>query len=150
MENSIDKADRISRRRARIFPALAVIILIQQATFFGDGETSGTQIATRTVDIVHFWGWLAMTLLALLVLVTGGGWKYSREVRDLMNDEVARENRAKGLATGFTVAMLVTIALYALSFFTEIAAREALHIIASTGLASALLRFGLLERCALG
>ena len=146
MESTVEKADRISRRRARILPVLAIMLFIQQATFFGNNHAAGT----RTVDVVHFAGWIAMTLLTLLVLVSGGGWKHSREVRELMNDDVTRVNRAKALSTGFVVAMLVTVILYAVSFFSETAVRDALHVVATSGLAAALLRFAILEKRALG
>ena len=57
-----------------------------------------------------------------------------------------------GLIAGFTVAILAASVLFAVESFAPGGAttREAIHIIASAGLVTALLRFGFLERRALG
>jgi hypothetical protein len=84
-------------------------------------------------------------------LLTGGFWRRSREVRELMNDEVTRANRDNALVWGFTAAIVAGIVLYAIESFTPDAAsaREVIHVIVSAGLVVALLRFGFLERRAL-
>ena len=142
MENAIEKADRLGRKRARALPALAILLITQQTTFF----TDASEDPTRAVDWVHLGGWVALTLVILLLLTHGGGWIQSREVRALMNDEVTRENRRKALAQGFIIAMATTIVCFAVTFFEEVPVRTALHVIATTGLAGALLRFAALER----
>ena len=43
----IETADRLSRRRARMLPALAAIFVIQQAAYFAEPD-----VATRLVDEV--------------------------------------------------------------------------------------------------
>ena len=73
-------------------------------------------------------------------------------MRELMNDEVTRANRASALAWGFTMAIVAAIVLYALESFVPDGAttREVIHVITSAGLVTALLRFAFLERRALG
>jgi fucose 4-O-acetylase-like acetyltransferase len=141
-----ETADRLNRRRARLLPVLALLVLIQQAAFF----TSGDRL--RTVDLVRDGAWIVLVAVILTALVTGGFWFHSREVRRLMNDEVTLTNRASALTWGFTMAILAAIALFALESVAPggATAREAIHIIASAGLVTALLRFGFLERRALG
>ena len=87
--------------------------------------------------------------MLLLALATGGGWIYSRSVRDLANDEVTRANRDTAIAFGFFAAMVACVALYVLTLFEPLGGRDAVHVIMSIGIAAALLRFGLLERRAL-
>lgn len=140
-----EEAERLSHKRARMLPMLGVVLLTQQGSFFAaDG--------TRVVD----WGttacWLLLTSVILAALVSGGFWLTPRRVRDLMNDDVTRANRASAMTFGFVAAITAAIALYALETFApgEANTRQSLHIIVTLGLFAALLRFALLERRALG
>ena len=146
MESAIEKADRLGRKRARVLPVLAILLITQQTTFFTDRAAQ----PARMVDWVHLGAWVGLTLVILLLLTHGGGWFRSREVRALMNDEVTRENRRQALAQGFVIAMATTVVCFVVSFFEEVQVRTALHVISSTGLAGALLRFAALERRAHG
>ncbi len=140
--NAFAEAERLGRRRARMLPGFAAIFVTQQAIFF----TSDAPDRLRTVDMVKTGGWLALTLVLLAALWTGGFWFKSREVRALMDDEVTRAHRAQALSLGFLAAMLAAVALYLTTLFAPVDSRTVLHAILSIGLATALLRFGLLER----
>ena len=140
-DNDAAKAERLSARRAKAMPILAVIFISQQASYItgaGNGE--------RTVDHVQIGAWLVLSLVLLLALATGGGWIYSRAVRDLANDEVTKAHRDTAIAFGFFAAMIACFALYVLTLFEPLGGRDAVHAIMSVGIAAALLRFGLLER----
>jgi len=139
-------AERLTRRRARMMPVLALFLFIQQTAFFTRSEIM------RTVDIVRTSGWLLFAAVVLAALLTGGLWFKRREVRELMDDEVTRANRANALTAGFAVAMGAGILLYGAESFAPdtFSAREAIHLVVSVGLATALLRFGMLERRAIG
>ena len=144
--SNAETAERLNRRRARMLPVLALFVLIQQAAYFGSGDR------LRTVDLVRNSAWIVLVAVTLAGLLTGGFWFRSREVRELMNDEVTRANRASALAWGFTMAIVAAIVLYALESFVPDGAttREVIHVITSAGLVTALLRFAFLERRALG
>lgn len=137
-------ADRYSRKRARMMPALTVIFLTQQAAYLSDAP------AGRAVDQVRIGAWAVLATVLLLLLVTGGAWIRPRAIRALMDDEVTRANRASALNLGFTLAIGMGIGLFVLAPVLDLTARQAIHFIVSIGLASALLRFGLQERRALG
>jgi len=141
-----ETAERLTRRRARMMPVLALFLFIQQAAFFTQSDL------IRKVDIVRTGGWLLFSAIVLAALVTGGLWLKSREVRELMDDEVTRANRADALTRGFTVAMGAGILLYGADSFAPnpIDLRDGIHLIVTAGLATALLRFGMLERRAIG
>lgn len=141
-----EEADRLSRRRARIMPVLGLFLIIQQATFFTSPEDR-----MRTVDMVHAGAWVLLASVILGALMTGGYWLKPQAVRDLMEDDVTRANRAEALRLGFVVAMIVAIALYAVAAFVPepLTPRETIHAIVTAGLFTALLRFAALERRAL-
>ena len=136
------KAEYLSKRRARMLPALAVIFLSQQASFFSQmsgggaclGRESENQRLARPVGS-H-----------VLALATKGFWFEPREMRDLVDDENTRANRNEAMRWGFLFAMAAAIGVYILTMFDIVTGREATHIIMSFGIAAAILRWGVLER----
>lgn len=140
-----EQADRLSRRRARMLPMLAVIYLTQQASFFSAIPAD----PERAVDHVKIGAWVVLSLVLLAALTTKGFWFHSREVRDTIDDEGTRANRLEALHWGFVMAILSAIALFFVTLFEAVSAREAIHVIVSLGIAAAILRFGILERRAL-
>ena len=143
MESPVDKADRLGRRRVRLFFIVAIILVTQQASF--DRILEFTAGPLRTVDIVALSGWVVLVLAALAAMITGGSYFQGRKIRELMNDELSRANRSRALAGGFVVTILTAVVVFVASFFREISAPEAIHAIVTLGLAGALLRFASLE-----
>ena len=137
-----DKAEFLSRRRARMLPALAVIFLSQQATFFSQ-MSGGEHVSAEKAKIS---AWLVLSVVLLFGLATKGFWLEPKEVRDLVDDENTRANRNEGMRWGFLFAMGSAIAIYVLTMFDVVTGREAVHVVLSFGIAAALLRWGVLER----
>jgi hypothetical protein len=135
-----ETADRVSRKRARVIPVLAIVFVAGQAAYFSQDGTA------RIVDHVRIGAWLIWSVTLLTFLATGGGFIYSRKVRALMNDEVTRANRMRGYATGFWAASGSAIGLYGLNLVEPVSGRDAIHIILTAAIAGALLAFGMLER----
>ena len=140
--STIERAEELGRRRARMLPFLAIIYLCQQATFFSGDAPPGV----RDVDHVKIGAWLVLSLVLLLALATNGFWFQRREIRELINDEQTRANRASAMSVGFIASMLGAMVVYFVEQFEPVSAREAIHIILSLGLGAALIRFGMLER----
>ena len=141
-DSDYDKADKLSRQRARMWFVVAIIFITQQGAFFSEG-------AARTVDTVKIGAWFVLSAIILAALVTGGMWLHPRKIRELANDELTRAHRDKALRLGFVNAMLTCLLLYVLSMVTRVEAREAIHVITTVGLASALVSFAFMERQAL-
>ncbi|HEU0098624.1 MAG TPA: hypothetical protein VFQ67_07595 [Allosphingosinicella sp.] len=139
-ESDFETADRLSRRRARQVPVLAILFLSGQAIF-----ALGPDDPARAVDQVKVAAWLVWALALLLLLATGGGLFRSKKVRALMDDEATRAHRAKAYAVGFWLAVGTAIGIYALTAFDRVMPREALHIVVTAAIAGALLTFGFLE-----
>lgn len=135
-----EKADFLSKRRARMLPFLALIFLSQQVTYFT------TVRDYEYVPTVKISAWLVLSIILLPALVTKGFWLQPREVRDLIDDENTRANRSDAMRWGFIVSMATAIVIETMTMFDAVKAREAIHIIMTSGLAVALIRWGYLER----
>jgi uncharacterized membrane protein len=137
-----DKAEYLSKRRARMLPALAVIFLSQQATFFSQTSSLGHISAERA----KISAWLVLSIVLLAALASKGFWLERKEVRDLVDDENTRANRNDAMRWGFLFSMGAAIAVYILTMFDTVTGREAVHLVMSFGIATALIRWGILER----
>jgi hypothetical protein len=137
-----ERADILSRRRARILPVLAIIYISQQASYI----TMRSGPAVRPVDAMKISAWLVMSAVLLAAIATNGFWLQPREVRSMIDDEVTRANRSDAMRFGFVFALLTCIAVYFITMFEPVNGRDAVHIIMSDGLGAALIRWGWLER----
>lgn len=135
-----ERAEKLSRRRARMFPILALFFLSQQISYFTQPHTG------RPVDQFRVGAWLVLSLVLLAALATKGSWFREQKLRDLLNDETTRANRASAMSFGFVAAILTAILVYFANQFAEIRGDEAAHVIVTFGIGVALLRFGMLEK----
>jgi len=135
----IDKADKASRLRASLMAVIAVILVI--SAYFGFNDAAPGAIR----PYVRHLGWALMIVLWLFILATGGGLRLGKNVRSVMNDEVALANRSLALQTGFWVATILGVALYFASFQWDMSLREGLRVLLDLTIAAALLRYAWLE-----
>ncbi len=136
------QAEKLSARRSRMLPFLAVIYLGQQYSYFSSLDRA------PAIDHLRIGAWAVMSTALLVVLITGGAFLRSAQVRATINDETSRAHRSDALGWGFVVAMVTGIALYVIRSGI-VGEREAIHLIVSLGIATALFRFGFLERRAM-
>ena len=135
-----ERAEYLSKRRARMLPFLALIFLSQQVTYFT------TVRGYEAVPTVKISAWLILSIVLLAALATKGFWLQPKAVRELIDDENTRANRNDAMRWGFVISMATAIAIETLTMFDTVKARESIHIIMSAGLAVALIRWGYLER----
>lgn len=145
VQNDTELADRLGRRRSRITIVIAIYFIAGQAVYLDHPAHD----PMRLVDHVRISAWLVCAVVLMVQLATNGSWFLSKSVRALMNDEVTRANRADAFMWGFWGAMLVSVALYAVSLFEPLTGRDTIRAILTIGLGTTLLRFGVLERRAL-
>jgi hypothetical protein len=137
--DDVEKAERLSRSRARIFSVLAIVFFAGQATYFaGSPETRDSH--------VRIGAWLVLVVLMLLLIGTGGFLIKGRKVRDLLNDEGSKLNRLAAQALGFWVTILSALAIYVESMFDAVSLNEAMHVIVTLGVGATLLSFAVRER----
>jgi hypothetical protein len=134
----IELAERHARTRSLIMAVMAVVLLILGLLGWRDDASSMTPMLRHGM-------WAVTILFWLLILATGGWLKLSRDVRRLMNDEVALAHRSSALQTGFWTAMLLALGLYFASLYWTISLRESLRILTDVTIAAALIRYAWLE-----
>jgi hypothetical protein len=136
--SDIDLAERHARTRALIMAVMAMVLLILGLLGWSDDASS-------MEPMLRHGFWAVTILFWLLILATGGWLKLSRDVRRLMNDEVALAHRSAALQTGFWTAMLLALGLYFASLEWTISLREGLRILTDVTIAAALIRYAWLE-----
>ena len=141
--SDVERAERISRRRARMFPVLGIYFIAGQALFFNHAEAS-PRIAQFKIS-----AWLVWALVLLIAFAFAGGHFQGKKIRALVEDDVSRANRAKGYEAGFWAAAAAAIALYITNMFELVTGRDAIHLILTALVGAAMIRFGTLERRAL-
>jgi hypothetical protein len=139
----IERAERISRRRARMFPILGIYFIAGQAVFFRQAAEP-PRIAQFKIS-----AWLVWAVVLLIAFAFAGGHFHGRKIRNLVEDDVARANRAKGYEAGFWAAAVAAIALYVVNMFEPVSGRDAIHLTLTALVGAAMIRFGTLERRAL-
>ena len=139
-QSDIETADRLARRRARMFPILGIYFIAGQAVFFNHADSS-QRVAQFKIS-----AWLVWALVLLIAFAFAGGHFQGRKIRALVEDDVARANRAKAYETGFWAAAVAAIALYVTNMFELVTGRDAIHLILTALVGAALIRFGILER----
>ena len=130
-DHSQEHATRIEHRTDRILTISGAMFLIWQASYFvifnrADG-------ALRTVDVVAGAGFIAWACALLMLLATGGGLFASREVREVLDDELARSYRAHAYRNAFWALMLIAFAAYIAAQLTGLSARTLAHVSLSAG-----------------
>lgn len=98
----VERADRLGRRRVRIFAVQAIIFISWQGLFF----SRAAEEPMRAVDTVKISAWFVWVLALLLLLATGGNLLRGRKLRALLNDEFTRRNRAQAYVAGFWAAVI--------------------------------------------
>ena len=136
-------AERAQRRRNRIL-WVPILFFIWQGAYFGAYATPHTPL--RAVELVSLGSHLFLGVVLLFLLATGGGWRYGKAVRAMLDDESTRAHRAQAYASGFWALALCILALYAASPFVHLELGEIAHILLSVAVAVPALRFVFLER----
>jgi hypothetical protein len=86
----------------------------------------------------------------LFLLAVGGGLLRGQSVRALMNDESTIDNRRRAMVAGFWATVLSAFALYAITFYEPMSAREVIRLLLSAAVGASIIRFGILEQRSLG
>jgi hypothetical protein len=131
-ENPHDVAARLAVRTDRILTGSGVMFVLWQIGYFVVFPPPPDPL--RNVDIVRAVALVAWCAALLMLLATGGGAFRTREVREILDDELARAQRGQAYRNAFWAVMLVGLAGYVAAQFSAIDARFLSHAILSAGM----------------
>ena len=134
-ESNVWAAEKLANRRAAVLLALATLLI---AT-----EVFALRAVERPIGLA---AWLLLVLCTALNLLPGGGWVRSRDINARLEDELTREHRMTGLATGFGVALASALITMIVSFFQPLSGPVTARIIVTAALSAALISFAVQER----
>ena len=137
-------ASRIEQRTDRILITSGAMFLIWQMAYFV--VFNPRSVPVRNVDIVASAGFIAWAGALLMLLAKGGGAFSSREVREILDDELARAQRGQAYRNAFWTVMLVALGGYVSAQFTDLPARTLAHLTLSAGVLVAVATLSYLRR----
>ncbi len=119
MAGEVEKAEEIGQLRIVMLAMMAVALALAMVMAL---RTAGASESQRAFG-VPVYGWQLLVVAgAALLIATGGGIFQPRRMRDLLDDEVTRANRRRGMAVGFWAMLVIATIGYALSI-PELGAR---------------------------
>lgn len=128
-----ERAERLSKRRA-----LAAIIM-------------GTALAATQTQRMDASGagpitWIVTGLIVAIFLIWASGIFRNTALRGILNDEGSDVSRRRSLMIGFWNMLATAVVCYVLTYVKDYGPRDAIQIIMSVGICSALISFGVAER----
>jgi hypothetical protein len=136
-------AERLIKRRASVLFALSIFFIIMQGSYIDRAAHDGP------LPPIKIAAWVVMAIVLLFFFATGGGWARPSEIRALMNDESTRLHRARATSIAFYNMMATGVVVYAIGLFKSVSGGQAVHLMMTVGIASALMSFAAWERAAL-
>ena len=121
----------------------AMFVIWQVAYFTIFNRPAGE---VRAVDVVASVGFVAWGAALLMLVATGGGAFRSREVREILDDELALAERGVAYQNAFWAVMIVNLAGYIAGQFTQVPGRTLAHVTLSAGVVVAVTTIAWLNR----
>ena len=131
-----DRADRLAWQRSVIAVVMGTILIVTQGQRMDQGGAGPV-------------GWTLTGVVIALFLVWASGLFRGSVLRGILNDESTDANRRRSLMIAFWNMMATAIVCYALSYVKDYGPRDAIQIIMTVGISSALISFGVSERASM-
>ena len=137
MAYPVERAERASRGRAAIMAIAALVFIINAIIDFGNPaySTPGWRGGIWPLIVL---GWL-------FIVASGGGLRLGGKLRELLNDELSRHNRARAMAVGFYATNIAAVLVYYASWRVPMMIGDALQLVTGIGVSAALLVYAWLE-----
>ena len=137
------RATRLETRTERILRVSGIMFVTWQLAYF---VVFPPAPGLRSVDIVSSLGFLGWAAALLMLVATGGGAFRTREVREILQDELARARRAVAYQNAFWAVMLISLAGYVAAHFMQLPAWLLAHVSLSVGVVVAVATVAYLTR----
>lgn len=127
------KAERMANRRSVAAIVMGTLLIVTQGMRMDAGGAGPI-------------GWALTALVTAIFLLWASGLLRGTAVRGILNDESSDVNRRRSLMIGFWNMMATAIVCYILSYVKDYGPRDAIQIIMTVGMSSALISFGVSEQ----
>jgi hypothetical protein len=128
-----DRAERLAGQRSLVAMMMGVALIV----------TQGQRMVHGHAGLVS---WALTGLITALFLVWASGAFRSGALQRILNDESSQLSRRRAIAIGFCNMIATALVCYALTFVKDYGARDAIQIIMTVGMSSALISFSGFER----
>jgi len=143
-DGAVEEATRLQHRTRRILVSSAIMFVIWQTSYFT--VFNGPAGTVRPVDVVASVGFVAWGAALLMLVATGGGAFRSRQVREILDDELALAERGVAYQNAFWAVMFVSLGGYVAGHFTRVPGRTLAHVSLSAGVVVAVITIAWLQR----
>lgn len=130
--STADRAERLAGRRSIAAIVVGTILCATQGQRMDDGGAGPV-------------GWAITGAITILFLLWASGLFRGRALRGILNDESSDASRRRALMIGFWNMLATAIVCYALTYLKDYGPRDAIQIIMTVGMSSALIGFGVSE-----
>jgi high-affinity Fe2+/Pb2+ permease len=128
-----ERAERLSKHRA-----IAAIVM---GTFL-----AATQTQRMDASGAGPMTWIVTGVIIAIFLLWASGLFRNTVLRGILNDEGSDVSRRRSLMIGFWNMLATAVVCYILTYVKDYGPRDAIQIIMSVGICSALISFGVAER----
>lgn len=135
MSSISDRAERLVRRRSLFAVVMGTALIATQGLRMDDGGAGPA-------------GWALTGLIAAIFLVWASGLFRNSALRGILNDEGSDANRRRSLMIAFWNMLATAVVCYLLTYVKDYGPRDAIQIIMTVGMSSALISFGVSEQVA--
>lgn len=135
---AVEIAEFVARKRAWGGALAAVLFLVVEV--LSRPPLLQGEAVRRGID----W-WMIYAVTLLLLVATGGGLLWNRQIRALVNDEVARAQRRAAVVVGYWSVVLTALLVYCATYWFPLSGRGAAWLILTPGVVVPLLVFAWLD-----
>lgn len=128
-----DRAERLAVKRSVVSIVMGGVLIATQGQRMDDG--GGGAIS-----------WIITGAITAIFLAWASGIFRDTALREILNDESSDANRRRSLMIAFWNMIAAAIVCYGLTYFKNFGPRDAIQIIVTIGMSSALMSFGFSER----
>ena len=94
-------------------------------------------------------GWMLTAVITVIFLLWASGIFRGNALRGILNDESSDVSRRRSLMIAFWNMIAAALVCYGLSYVKDFGSRDAVQVIVTIGISSALISFGVSERVSL-
>jgi len=128
-----ERAERLAKLRAITAIVMGMVLMVTQTQRMDDSGSGPIP-------------WIATGIILAVFMVWASGLFRNQALRGILNDESSDASRRRALTIGFWNMLVTAVVCYLLTYVKDYGPRDAIQLIMTVGISSALIGFGVSER----